>query len=236
MSTTISTEGEIELHLPSAGKPCKTWYKVFGDLASRVHRPLVALHGGPGGTHHYLLPLVDFVSLYSIPVILYDQVGNGRSTRLPEKKGDKAFWTEELFLYELDSVLAHFGIQDDYDLLGHSWGGMLAARHATRRPSGLKHLIIMDSPASMELWTKATDRLREALPQETQDILSKHETNGTTHEKEYEEAVSIFYARHVCRLQPMPEQLTKTLGALTEDPTVYHTMCATVLSSDTIVH
>jgi len=69
---------------------------------------------------------------------MYDQLGCGRSTHLPEKKGDHDFWTPELFLLELDNLLAHLGIQNDYDILGQSWGGQLAAEHAVRQPKGLK--------------------------------------------------------------------------------------------------
>jgi hypothetical protein len=28
------TEGEVSFDVPAAGKPCKTWYKVYGDLSS----------------------------------------------------------------------------------------------------------------------------------------------------------------------------------------------------------
>ena len=51
----------------------------------------------------------------------------------------------------------------------------------------------MDTPASMALWVKGMIQLRASLPQEIQDTLSKHETNGTTDYKEYEEAVQNFY-------------------------------------------
>lgn len=140
-----------------AGKPCQTWYEVHGDLKSGV-TPVVAVHGGPGSTHHYIRSFIDLAAVYSIPVVLYDQLGNGNSTHLPEKSGDEgAFWTEQLFLDELDNLLRHLGIQDNYALLGQSWGGMLAARHATRQPKGLKRLIISDSPASMALFVKAAN-------------------------------------------------------------------------------
>jgi len=79
---------------------------------------------------------------------MYDQLGCGRSTHLPEKKGDSDFWTIELFLLELDNLLAHLGIQNDYALLGQSWGGQVAAEHAVRQPKGLKSLVIANSPAS----------------------------------------------------------------------------------------
>lgn len=159
-------EGTVEFKVNGVDTPCKTWYKVFGDLKSR--RPLVALHGGPGIAHNYLLSLADLVGTHAIPVVLYDQLGNGNSTHLPDKMGDTAFWTEGLFIAQLENLLAHLGIQDDFDLLGHSWGGMLGARFATTHPPGLKNLIISDSPASMKLWVEAANKLRAQLPQNIQ--------------------------------------------------------------------
>lgn len=171
-------EGTVEFKVDGVDAPCKTWYKVFGDLKSR--RPLVALHGGPGIAHNYLLSLADLVGTHAIPVVLYDQLGNGNSTHLPDKMGDTAFWTEKLFIAQLEGLLDHLGIQDDFDLLGHSWGGMLGARFATTHPPGLKNLIISDSPASMKLWVEAAKKLRAQLPQDVQvsyngvPLLDKH--------------------------------------------------------------
>ncbi|KAK1232895.1 hypothetical protein PQX77_003963 [Marasmius sp. AFHP31] len=214
--------GEIDFPVPDAGKPCKTWYNVIGDR--HKSRPLVALHGGPGASHDYLKPLYALSRLHGIPVILYDQLGNGKSTHLPEKAGDTSFWTVDLFLKELDNLLVYLGIQDDYDLLGHSWGGMLAACHAVRQPPGLKRLIIASSPADMGLWVSAQNALRAKLEQATQDIMAKHENEGTTDNKEYEEAVDVFYKRHLCTLDPWPESVSSTMNWIKEDPTVYLTM------------
>lgn len=152
-----------------AGKPCHTWYQVYGDLKCGK-TPVVALHGGPGSTHHYLISMADLFTTYGIPVVFYDQLGNGGSTRLPEMSGEAgSFWTEQLFLDELDNLLNHLGIQDDYVLLGQSWGGMLAARHATRQPKGLKRLVLSNSPASIPLFVKAAmEELISQLPQDIQ--------------------------------------------------------------------
>lgn len=161
-------EGEVEFKVHGVDKTCKTWYKVFGDIKTSSQRPLVVLHGGPGVVHNYLLPLADLATSHSIPVVFYDQLGNGKSTHLPEKNGDTSFWTEQLFIVQLESLLDHLGVQDGYDLLGHSWGGMLGARFATTHPVGLKRLVIADSPASMKLWVEAANRLRSQLPPNVQ--------------------------------------------------------------------
>jgi hypothetical protein len=40
-------EGEITFQIDGVDEPCKTWYRVYGDLSAEVV-PVVALHGGPG--------------------------------------------------------------------------------------------------------------------------------------------------------------------------------------------
>lgn len=198
----------------------KTWYRITGDLESSL-TPLVTLHGGPGAAHNYLLSVAD-IARSGRPVIHYDQLGTGRSTHLRDRGAD--FWTVDLFLSELDNLLGALGISEAYHLLGQSWGGMLAAEHAIRRPKGLRSLIISDSPASMTLWLAAANELREQLPADVQRVLTQHEDAGTTDSPEYLAAMDVFYDRHVCRVVPHPPEVDATFAAIAEDPTVYHTM------------
>jgi L-proline amide hydrolase len=197
----------------------QTWFRVTGNLESGKP-PLVTLHGGPGAAHNYLERFAQLTGT-GRAVIHYDQLGIGRSTHLPEKGTD--FWRVELFVDELDNLLDHLGSRGCYHLLGQSWGGMLAAEHAVRQPSGLRALVIADSPASMELWVSEANRLRAALPPEVQATLKRHEEAGTTDSEEYNTSVRIFYDRHLCRV-PWPPELQATFDAIAEDPTVYHTM------------
>lgn len=197
----------------------RTWFRVTGDLESG-RLPLIVAHGGPGCTHDYVDSFKDLAST-GRAVVHYDQLGNGRSTHLRDATGD--FWTVELFLAELNNLIAHLGIRD-YALLGQSWGGMLGAEHAVRQPAGLKALIIANSPASMDLWCEAADELRRALPADVQATLKRHEAAGTTDSAEYRAASDVFYARHVCRINPVPAEVARTDAAIEDDPTVYHTM------------
>jgi L-proline amide hydrolase len=198
----------------------QTWYRVTGDLNSGAV-PLVVVHGGPGCTHDYLLRLTA-LSRDGRPVIHYDQLGNGRSTHLPG--ADPGYWTVELFVAELDNLLTALGIADSYHLLGQSWGGMLGAEFAVRRPGGLERLVIADSPASMQLWSLAADSLRAGLPAEVEEVLRQHEKAGTTDSPEYLGAMQVYYDRHVCRVVPNPPEVAASFAAIASDPTVYHTM------------
>ncbi|ALI03589.1 acetoin dehydrogenase dihydrolipoyllysine-residue acetyltransferase subunit [Pseudomonas sp. FW306-02-F02-AA] len=200
--------------------PYRTWYRITGDLGDG-RTPLVILHGGPGCTHDYVDAFKD-IATSGYPVIHYDQLGNGRSTHLPEK--DSSFWNVALFLDELENLLDHLGISDNYALLGQSWGGMLASEHAVLRPTGLRALIVANSPADMGVWIREAHRLRLLLPYDVQQTLLKHERAGTLKSAEYLEATRVFYDRHVCRVTPWPGEVSRTFAQIDADPTVYHAM------------
>lgn len=90
------SQGEITFNAPQAGKPCHTFYRVVGELKNKDNTtnpavPLILLHGGPGASLEMLEPLVDLHKQYGIPVIFYDQIGNGRSTLLRKKAGNEYF-------------------------------------------------------------------------------------------------------------------------------------------------
>lgn len=200
--------GEVDFDVPGAGKPCRTWYKLIGPLDPNTI-PLVTLHGGPGMTCDYLSPLANLRHSHGTTVLFYDQIGSGRSTHLQEKRGDTVFWNAELFIDELNNLLKHLNISQ-YDLYGQSWGGMLGSLIASRRPAGLRKLIISNSPAKMSDWLDSCNQWRAELPKEVNDTLLKHERAGTIESKEYEDACQVFYDRHVCRTLPYPAGVQKT--------------------------
>lgn len=198
----------------------QTWYRITGELNSGL-TPLIVIHGGPGCTHDYVDSFKDLAE-GGRPVIHYDQLGNGRSTHLPQWSAER--WTVELFLAELDNLLAHLGITDGYVLLGQSWGGMLASEHAVRQPAGLKALVVANSPADMATWVSEANRLRSALPDQVQTTLLLHEQAGSLDHPDYLSASRVFYDRHVCRVTPWPEEVARTFAHIDADPTVYHAM------------
>jgi L-proline amide hydrolase len=200
----------------------QTWYRVTGTLdPASALAPLVILHGGPGAAHNYTLAMTSLAD-DGRAVVHYDQLGCGRSTHLPD--ADPGFWTVELFIRELRNLVDQLGIGERFHLLGQSWGGMLGPEVVLADSSGIVSLTICDSPASMPLWLEAAAELRAQLPAEVQETLTRHEEAGTTESTEYVEAMDVFYARHVCRVQPMPQDVTDSFAQIDAEPTVYHTM------------
>jgi len=215
---TSSSEGVVPF------RRFQTWYRVFGELKpgfSGGPAPLVLVHGGPGSTHDYLLAMADLADS-GRPVVFYDQLGNGRSTHLPDRGAD--FWTVQLFLDELENLLRHLGISERYHLLGQSWGGFLAQEHAFTQPRGLRSLVISNSAASFPDFVSEANRLREELPPEVEATLRRHERAGTTADPEYAAACDVYYRLHLCRVDPWPDELAHSFAQIEADPTVYHTM------------
>ncbi|KAI1743878.1 Alpha/Beta hydrolase protein [Xylaria scruposa] len=217
-------EGTAEFKVPGLQEPCHTWFKIFGDLSSAT--PMIILHGGPGACHDYLLPLRDLSP--SVPLIFYDQIGNGKSTHLPEKNGNEEFWSVKLFRDELDNLISHLGLQDQpFDVYGHSWGGMLAVEWAAASPhsANLRRLIITNSLASMDAWRAGITILRQKLPNDVQEVLHRAEREGNFETPEYEAAIEVFYKRHLCLARPWPsKEVEAALYWFAKDPTTYGTM------------
>jgi L-proline amide hydrolase len=198
-----------------------TWYRTEGRLIDAGPAPLVILHGGPGAASDYVAPIAALARRAGRPCVLYDQIGCGRSQHLPDAPAE--FWSVELFRRELDLLISHLGVAHRYHILGQSWGGMLGMEHALELPTGLRSLVIANSPASMELWVAEANRLRSLLPGDVQDTLNRHEHAATTDSAEYKGAVMAYYERHLCRI-PFPEGLERSFAQMEDDPTVYETM------------
>jgi L-proline amide hydrolase len=211
-------EGTLQFELEN-GEIAETWFRITGDPETGG-APLVLLHGGPGATHDYLLSMTDLAA--GRAVVHYDQLGNGRSTHYPERGAD--FWTVDLFVRELHSLVSALGIADRHHVLGQSWGGFLAQEYAFTKPAGLRSLILADTAASFPDFVAEANRLRADLPPDVEATLRRLEEAGTTDDPAYMEACQVFYARHVCRLDPMPPEVIEAFSWIERDPTVYHTM------------
>jgi L-proline amide hydrolase len=199
----------------------ETWYRIVGQLDPAASQtPVIVCHGGPGAAHDYTEPIGD-LSRFGRACVLYDQLGCGRSQHLRDAPAE--FWTPQLFKDELVALARHLGVAERYVVIGQSWGGMLAMEHALDHPAGLRALVVADSPASIPLWVDEANRLRADLPPDVQATLTRHEAAGTTDDPAYEEAVMVFYERHLCRV-PFPDCVQRSFAQLAEDPTVYHTM------------
>jgi proline-specific peptidase len=169
--------------------------------------PLLCLHGGPGAPHDYLLALAALADKRR--VIFYDQLGCGES----DKPDDMSLWTVERFMDELDCVRDALGLEDVH-LFGSSWGGMLAMNYLIERDRPSRTLITSGSPASSPRWNEICQELLDEMPAAEREEIERLEAEGKMESPEYEEAMLPFYRRHVCRLDPWPDNVVRSFDRM----------------------
>jgi L-proline amide hydrolase len=181
----------------------RTWYRVAGELGSGAI-PLLALHGGPGSTHHYFAPLEGLAP--DRPVVLYDQIGCGGSDRPQDIE-----WSVGVFREEVDAVRSQLGL-DRIHLLGTSWGGMLALEHVLSGAEGIVGLILSSTLASVDQWAAEQLKLRDKLPGDVVETLERHDRAGTYDDPEYDRAMQPYFDRHFYR-GPKPRAELEAMNA-----------------------
>ncbi len=144
-------------------------------------QPLVIVHGGPGASHDYFLP-------YLLPLartnrlVFIDERGSGRSQKLEDPKG----YTVENMVEDVEGVRRALEL-GQMNLLGHSYGGVLAQAYALKYQKNLSHLILASTFASTKKMNEVFVRMKEKMPAELRERIDKMEKEGLFgHGKEYE--------------------------------------------------
>lgn len=198
----------------------ETAYTIHGNLDSEK-APLIALHGGPGFLGKGMDTIAGYAEKFGRAAITYDQIGCGASSGLKDKPGD--FWQVKVFLDEFYALIKHLNIADKFTVIGHSWGGLLAAEIAITQPQGLKALILSSPLGDTEVWVAEVKRLLSHMPVEISSKIIAHEEAGTTDSEEYMEAVLKFYDEHVIRV-PAPPDVAAMFEEALADQNVYNAM------------
>src|SRR5580658_8858427 len=144
------------------------WTKRFGN---NPRIKVLLLHGGPGGTHECFECFENFLPKEGIEFIYYDQLDSYYS----DQPNDSSLWTTDHFVEEVEQVRQALGLtKDNFYLLGHSWGGILAMEYQ----ENLKGLIISNMMASMPEYEKYNGVLRSRMRKSLVDSLQAYEEKG----------------------------------------------------------
>lgn len=172
-----------------------TWCAEFGTGDT----PLIVVHGGPSAAHDYLIALKALAA--NRRVIFYDQMGCGRSTT----RVNADLLSISHFVSELEAVRAGVDAQT-VDVIGHSWGGFVAIKHALANPDRVRRLVLASTAASAEDINAATTRRVDSL--EVDHARWLHEWRSGMHPDadSRSEAFLSFHRRFTCRLGPWPEE------------------------------
>lgn len=143
--------------------------------------PLMLLHGGPGASHDYLLPYTLSLARTN-RLVFIDERGSGRSEKLEDPKG----YTVENMVEDVEAVRQALGL-GKINLLGHSFGGVLAQAYAFKYPQNLKRLILGSTFHSTRQLNDVFVKMKAAMPPELRARIEKMERDGLFgHGKPYE--------------------------------------------------
>mgnify|MGYP003832575237 FL=1 len=122
-----------------------SYTKIIGNTTNR-NPTVIFLHGGPGGyVHSSIINQMKEVAQNGYDVYLYDQIGSGLSDRLPNPKN----YSFERHLNDLDEIISIQINTNKAILIGHSFGGILAAHYTANHPEKISKLIL-SSPGDLQ--------------------------------------------------------------------------------------
>ena len=200
-----STESTVDFVVD--GETFETSYKLYGKLIESSLPPLIAVHGGPGLVGCYLSPMGDLAEKNELqPVIIYDQLGNGKSSHVEDKPTE--FFTVKLYVDELENLISKLGIKE-YHLLGHSWGGALCSElEVQKHPSGLKSIVLTNSLAEMKLADQSMGE-RIATLDNLEEVVEGFK-KGFEDPKAFRKSVEALHAKYAMKYipeRPLPDDL-----------------------------
>lgn len=183
----------------------KTYVRIVGKKTKKA--PLLLLHGGPGSSHNYFEVLDSLAEKSNRQIIMYDQLGCGKSS-IPDDQPD--LYNQNTWVKELINLREQLELEQIH-LLGQSWGGMLAIIYlCDYQPSGIKSVILSSTLSSASLWSKELHNLIKKLPQDEQDAIKKAENSNDFSNSAYLKANKHFMTEHVIDInQTLPECVTR---------------------------
>lgn len=136
--------------------------ETFGNDSNQT---VIVIHGGPGGDYRYLLPLTEMEDEFYL--VFYDQLGSGLSPRVAAEQ-----LTLEQMLDDLHQLVNSYSHGKKVNLIGHSWGALLAANYVSAYPNRVEKVILaepwLDCPdlkiGRIEIWKSLVESMHVKGP------------------------------------------------------------------------
>jgi len=191
------------------------WTKRIGN---NPDLKVLLLHGGPGANHAYFEAFDSYLPNAGIEYYYYDQLGSTYS----DKPTDASLWEIDRFVDEVDQVREALQLdRDNFVLLGHSWGGILAIEYALAHQDHLKGLVISNMMASAPAYNAYAEQV--LMPQMDQEVLAEikaiEAAGDTTNPRYMELLIPHFYEYHTLRMpaEQWPEPATRGIDAINQE-------------------
>ena len=198
----------------------RVWVKRVGNNPSlRV----LLLHGGPGATHESFEACDSYLPAAGIEYYYYDQLGSGYS----DQPDEPSLWDLDRFVDEVEQVRQALGLErDNFVLLGHSWGGILAIEYSLHHQQHLRGLVISSMMSSVPAYNDYAEQV--LMPQMDQAKLAEIkslEAKGETENPRYMELLNEqHYVHHVLRMpvEDWPDPVVRAFAHI--NPAIYVSM------------
>ena len=142
----------------------KLHFKTFG-----TGKPLLIINGGPVMNSDGFAFIAEEISKFGYQTIIYDQRGTGKSTL--ENTNSETI-TMDLMVQDMQNLREHLKIEK-WIILGHSFGGIMAAYYASIHPETIEKLIFSSSGGvNMKFTSYVSSRLSNNLTKIERDSLS----------------------------------------------------------------
>ena len=196
--------------IQTEGGRYKVWTKRVGN---NPKLKVLLLHGGPGATHEYFEIFDSYFPEAAIEYYYYDQLESAYS----DQPNDSSLWTVDRYVDEVEQVRKGLGLNsDNFFLMGHSWGGILAMEYALKYQENLKGLIVSNMMASgPDYMAYANDVLGPQLPAEVLKEIRILEEKGEYSNPRYSELIyANYYPKHILRfpLDQWPNPISRAFA------------------------
>ncbi len=174
----------------------KVWTKRVGNNPTAK---VLLLHGGPAATHEYWEACDSYLPAAGIEYFYYDQLGSAYS----DQPDDPDLWEIERFVDEVEQVREGLALnRDNFYLMGHSWGGLLAIEYALRFQQHLKGLVISNMMASVPAYNEYANKvLKPGMDPVAMAEIERIEATGEFTQPRYMELLMRHhYVHHVLRM------------------------------------
>jgi len=143
--------------------------------------PLVILHGGPGASHDYFLPYLLPLARHN-RLVFIDERGSGKS----EKVEDASKYTVEAMAEDVEAVRKALGL-GKINVLGHSYGGVVAQAYAFKYQGNLSHVVLCSTFHSTKALNEVFRQMKAKMPAELRARIDAMEAKGLYgHGRDYE--------------------------------------------------
>ena len=219
-SNSIQNGGVKVIPITTPKGTFNVWTKRIGN---NPKIKVLLLNGGPGATHEYFECFENFLPEEGIEFIYYDQLGCGNA----DNPNDISMWDLARYVEEVEQVRIALNLnKDNFYLLGHSWGGILAMEYSLKYQNNMKGLIISNMMSSCPEYGKYADDVlaKQMNPEVLAEIMKIEADKDFSNPRYMELLLPNFYEKHILRFpaKNWPEPVNRSFAKMNQS--LYVTM------------